>query len=473
MKVLMLTWEFPPRIVGGIATHVFDLSRALAAQGVSVHVLTCDFPNAPAEEIIDGVRVTRVDAGRFPQSSFLLWIYHLNSKLVECAEALLKTEHYDLVHAHDWLVGRAALELKARHDLPLVTTIHATEMGRGGALDNEYRTKVHVAERLLAKSSERVICCSQYMVRHLKETLSIPADAIDVIHNAVDVARFRTNGQPNPFEDGRTILFVGRLVNEKGVQTLLKAFSILRRNGSDASLVVVGDGPMKTDFTRDALSLGLDGSVRFTGFTDPAVLISMYRSSDVVVVPSLYEPFGIVALEAMAARTPVIVSDVGGLAEIVEDGQTGLKVPPGDPDVLALALDTVLHDPGYADKLRQNAYRVVGTRFTWDGVAAKTRTVYRMAVAQPRVPAAPLTEDAFLDDVSLIQFLLAVGATKSDAGLTSKEIASKVAAPNERVKLVLGWLVSDGYVSTAAAAGPAVRYHLSETGIIKACRGLS
>ena len=475
----MLTWEFPPRIIGGIATHVYHLSRALVEKGTSVHVITCDFPKAPAEEIVDGVLVSRVDSGRVPQSNFHLWVYHLNSQLIERGKEVLEEERFDVLHAHDWLVGRAAIELKTRNNLPLVTTIHATEMGRGGALEDSYRKKIHATERLLTANSERVICCSRFMVHHVQDVLGVSPSRIHVIPNGVDPTRFdagssrsvRTESEP---DDGRTILFVGRLVKEKGVSNLLEAIKHLTGQGSQANLLIVGDGPMREQLTREALDLDLDGSVHFTGFVDSSTLVSLYRSSDVCVVPSLHEPFGMVALEAMAAGTPAVVSDVGGLSEIVEDGITGIKVPPGDGRLLASALRRVLEDRSLAEQLSRNANRQVRDSYGWDPIAETTMCVYNLARVQQRVPISPVSDEELLGDADLLHYLHAVGATKEDAAKSAKEIASAVGAPEFPVKLILGRQVSRGYVSTLLEDERSnVRYHLSATGVIRVCSDLS
>src|SRR5205823_8433620 len=248
----MLTWEFPPRIIGGISTHVYHLSRALVEKGTPVRVITCDFPNAPAEEIIDGVSVSRVDSGRVPESNFLLWIYHLNSQMISKTTELFETERFELIHAHDWVVGRAAVELKNRLGLPLISTIHATEIGRGGSLDGEYRRKVRDIERLLVEQSDGIICCSNYMLDNIQYVLGAANAKIHVIPNGVEVDRFKNNGGPQLFsaevsEDRKIILYVGRIVREKGIFTLLEALDELRTRGKDVSLVFVGEGPLKED----------------------------------------------------------------------------------------------------------------------------------------------------------------------------------------------------------------------------------
>ncbi|OLE92121.1 MAG: hypothetical protein AUF79_00275 [Crenarchaeota archaeon 13_1_20CM_2_51_8] len=475
----MLTWEFPPRIIGGISTHVYHLSRALVEKGTSVRVITCDFPNAPAEEIIDGVPVSRVDSGRVPESNFLLWIYHLNSQMISKTTELFETERFDLIHAHDWVVGRAAVELKNRLGLPLISTIHATEIGRGGSLDGEYRRKVRDIERLLVEQSDGIICCSNYMLDHIQYVLGAVKTKIRVIPNGVEASRFNNGRQPQLIptgvsEDRKTILYVGRIVREKGIFTLLDAFEKLREQGKDVSLILVGEGPLKEDLAKEVLRRKLNDRVKLAGFVDEKKLVSLYNSSDAFVLPSHYEPFGMVALEAMASRVPVVVSDVGGLSEIVEDGITGVKVPASNPSTLAEGILRVLEDRELSEQLKENAYRAVQERYRWDMIAEKTIEAYRISFAKPS-PSSRAVEDAeFLSDPALVQFLLTIGATDGEGAISAGEIASLIKSPETPVKLSLGRQASLGYVSTKLAPDSArVRYHLSPVGIIKACSDMS
>src|SRR6266498_4378406 len=406
----MLTWEFPPRIIGGISTHVYHLSRALVEKGTSVRVITCDFPNAPAEEIIDGVPVSRVDSGRVPESNFLLWIYHLNSQMISKTIELFETERFDLIHAHDWVVGRAAVELKNRLGLPLISTIHATEIGRGGSLDGEYRRKVRDIERLLVEQSDGIICCSNYMLDHIQHVLGAVKTKVRVIPNGVESSRFNGGRQPQLIlagipEDRKIIFYVGRIVREKGIFTLLDALEKLRKQGKDVSLVFVGEGPLKEDLAKEVLRRKLSDRVKLAGFVDEKKLVSLYNSSDVFVLASHYEPFGMVVLEAMASRIPVVVSDVGGLSEIVEDGITGVKVPSSDPHALAEGILRVLENRELSERLKENAYRAVQERYRWDTIAEKTLEAYRTSSPMPQSSKA--VEDAeFLSDPALLQFLL-------------------------------------------------------------------
>ncbi len=477
-KVLLLTWEYPPRIIGGISTHVYHLSRSLANQGVSVHVVTCSFPGAPSEEAIDGVRVTRVEDSRLLQANFLLWIYHLNSQMISKTTELLETEKFDLIHAHDWVVGRAAVELKSQLGLPLISTIHATEIGRGGSLDGEYRKKVRDIERLLVDQSDGIICCSNYMLGRIQHELGAANAKISVIPNGVEAATFKNDGNlllvpATASEERKTILYVGRIVREKGVFTLLEALDELRTREKNIGLVYVGEGPLKEDLAKEVLRRRLGDRVKITGFVDQQRLVALYNSSHVFVLPSHYEPFGMVALEAMASRVPVVVSDVGGLSEIVEDGITGVKVPASDPHALAEGILRVLENPELSERLKENAYQTVQESYRWDLVAEKTLEAYRNILAKP--PSSRTVEESeFLSDPALLQFLLTIGATDGDGAVSAGEISSMIKSPETPVKLMLGRQASLGYVSTKL--GPAsskVRYHLSPVGIIKACSEMS
>ncbi len=479
MNVLMLTWEYPPRIVGGISTHVYNVSKSLVRRGISVHVITCSFPNAPAEEVVDGVHVLRVQNSQLLQGNFLLWIYHLNSQMIKRGIELLKGEKFDLIHAHDWVVGRAALELQNQYDIPLISTIHATEVGRGGSLDDDYRRKVRDIESLLVQKSEGIICCSDYMVQHIRRELGAPDAKIHLIPNGVDISRFNGPFQPGqalnglPAKDKRIVLYVGRMVREKGIFTLLDAFEELRKQLKDVSLVFTGDGPLREDLAKEVLRRGMGGEVHFTGFVDEPTLTSLYKSSAAFVLPSYYEPFGIVALEAMASRAPVVASDVGGLSELIQDGVTGLKVPAADPHALAKGLLRVLEDAAFADILRENAYRSVQNKYHWELVADKTIETYNLVSAgSPRSTAS--RDETFLGDPTVLTFLLTIGATDKEGAKSAREISSLIEAPETHVKQILGRQASQGYVlTTLDQERTDVRYLLSGTGIIKACSEFS
>lgn len=385
LSVMMLTWEFPPRIVGGISPHVYHLSKSLAKNGVKVYVVTCDFPGAPGHEILDGVEVFRIDSYKNPSPDFATWVYLMNINMQNEAAALVNrlNGEVDIFHAHDWLVANAGVGLKHVFRKPLLVTVHSTEVGRRNGIHSDYQRMIHETESWLTYEAWKVICCSDYMVSHVKWAFGLPEDKIRMIPNGVnaeeigkakknDLSRFRRKFA-SPEE--KIVLFVGRLVYEKGPHVLINAIPRVLEK-VNAKFVIVGNGYMKEPLSSIARSKGLAHKVMFTGFVDDETLRSLQACADVSVVPSLYEPFGIVAIEAMAARSPVVVSDIGGLSEIVEHDKTGVKVYVNNPDSLAWGIVEVLLNEGYANRIKDNAYKRVQEKYNWDKIAQQTRDVY-------------------------------------------------------------------------------------------------
>ncbi|MEM1590252.1 MAG: glycosyltransferase family 4 protein [Candidatus Bathyarchaeia archaeon] len=389
LRVMMLTWEFPPRIIGGISPHVYYLSKNLARKGVKVYVVTCDFPGAPSHEIVNGVEVFRLDSYRNPSPDFASWVYLMNMSMQKEAASIVKNlGGVDIFHAHDWLVANAGIGLKHVFRRPLLATIHSTEIGRRNGLHSDYERMIHETEAWLTYEAWKVICCSNYMLSHVRWAFKLPEDKLVMIPNGVNAEDYEESGVDlNQFRkrfaspEEKIVLFVGRLVYEKGIHILINAIpKILGK--VNAKFIVVGDGYMKDTLSEQVKQMGLTHKVLFTGFVDDETLRNLQKCADVCVIPSLFEPFGIVVLEAMAAKTPVVVSDTGGLAEIVEHDVTGFKVRPGDPNSLALGVTRVLLDGDYAKKLRENAYRVVTEKFNWEKISQQTKNVYELVLSE-------------------------------------------------------------------------------------------
>jgi glycosyltransferase involved in cell wall biosynthesis len=383
---MMLTWEFPPRIIGGISPHVYYLSRSLARNGVKVFVVTCDFPNAPQHEVLDGVEVYRVDSYRNPSPDFSTWVYLMNVNMQKEAATIIRNldGNIDVLHAHDWLVATAGIGLKHVFRKPLFATIHSTEIGRRNGIHLDHERMIHETEAWLTYEAWKVICCSDYMVSHVRWAFGLPPDKQVMIPNGVnadvyteaqskDLTQFRRRFA---LPGERIVLFVGRLVYEKGVHVLVNAIpKVLEK--VNTKTVIVGNGYMKEQISGIVKGLGIDQKVMFTGFVDDETLRRLQICADVSVVPSLFEPFGIVALEAMAAKSPVVVSDTGGLAEIVDHDVDGIKVYPNNPDSLAWGITRVLTDERNANRLRSNAYKKIQEKYNWDRIAKQTKDVYR------------------------------------------------------------------------------------------------
>ncbi len=382
MRVLHLSWEFPPRIIGGIASHVFDLSRALIRRGVETHVVTCNFPGAREYENIDGVNLHRFEAYA-AGDSFLSWALRMQENMERRGCDLINSlKGVDVIHAHDWLSGVAGIGLKNLYRKPLIITMHSTEYGRRTGIHNDLQACIHEIEGWLCYESWRIITCSYYMRDHVSWCFHIPENKICVIPNGVDVTKFYFSFNyweiRNRFahESEKILLFVGRLVPEKGLDVLIKALPIILGNGVNAKIVAVGEGPQRDEYQRLANYYGFGNKILFTGHIDDWTLRALYRVADVVIVPSRFEPFGIVALEAMAAHCPVVASAVGGLSEIVDYEGTGLKVPLNNPDALAWAMLRVIKDVGFKDWIVNNAYQKCLWNYNWDKIAEWTTGVY-------------------------------------------------------------------------------------------------
>ncbi|KKK05735.1 glycosyltransferase family 4 protein [Micromonospora sp. HK10] len=389
-RVLMLSWEYPPVLVGGLGRHVHALSVALAAAGHEVTVVTRHADGAPLEEYADGVRIVRAaeDPVRFPLAtdSLLAWTMAFNHTLTRAALRAAGVGGFDVIHAHDWLVAHTAVTLAEHLDLPLVSTIHATEAGRHqGWLPGEMNRTIHGVEHWLSNASARLIACSGYMRDQVARLFEVPTGRVDVVPNGVDGrawhARPRavTSARARFAGNGPLVGYAGRLVYEKGVQHLVHAVPSLRRRHPGLRVVIAGDGPYRQELVDQARRLQVGETVRFAGFLDAGQLPAVLAATDATVIPSLYEPFGMIALEAAAAGAPLAVAATGGLAEIVEPGVTGVTFPHGDPDALAGAVDQLLGDEVFARRVARRARSMVVERYGWATIAARTAGVYATA----------------------------------------------------------------------------------------------
>jgi len=386
---MMLSWEYPPRVIGGISPHIYFLSKHLAQQDVKVYVITCDFPGAPAHEVIDGVEVYRIDSYKNPSPDFATWVYLMNMNMQKETAALTRkiADKVDVFHAHYWLVANAGIGLKHVFRKPLLVTMHSTEMGRRDGLHTTAEKMIHETEAWLTYEAWKVICCSDYMVGHVRYVYGLPNDKLVMVPNGVNIHNYDENYDRNEFRskfalpEEKIVLYVGRLVYEKGIHVLINAVPKIL-NKVNAKFIIVGSGYMKEQLLNIVRSMGLEHKVLFEGFMDEATLLRLQRTADVAVVPSLFEPFGIVALEAMAAQSPIVVSDTGGLSEIVEHDVTGVKVYPNNPDSLAWGITKVLQDDGFANFIRQNAYRRVQEKYDWEKIAIQTKRIYERVLGE-------------------------------------------------------------------------------------------
>lgn len=391
MRILMLSWEYPPVSHGGLARHVQDLSEALVRKGIEVFVVTQGSAELPADEIINGVRVLRTIPVAVTANNFVEDILQLNFQLLERALVLFREldNNLDIIHGHDWLVFWASKVLKHSFTTPLIYTIHATEFGRNQGIYNDMQRYINDLEWYASFEAWKLIVCSQYMNNEVRNLFQVPEDKAVVIGNGVNEENYRGDSSPayrdfyaSPDED--IVFYVGRIVREKGIQVLIQAIPEILKTNPKTKFVIAGKGPYLDNLRSLAEYLGVAERVYFTGFISDRERNNLYWIADVAVFPSLYEPFGIVALEAMVTRTPVIVSEVGGLAEFVRDGENGLTVKPNDPQQLAEKIRFLLNNKERAREMASRAYEIVKRDFTWDEIANKTLAVYEEVIAEYR-----------------------------------------------------------------------------------------
>ena len=343
MKILMLTWEYPPRVVGGISRVVHDLSKTLLKDGHEVTVITYKDGDAP---------------------------------------------YFDVIHAHDWLVANAAKTLKQSYNMPIVATIHATEAGRNSGIHDDTQRYINDTEWMLTYEASEVIVNSNFMKGELQRLFGLPYEKINVVANGVNMNLFNGIERDYDFrrryamDNEKIILFMGRLVHEKGDQHLISAMPKILERYNDAKLVVAGQGGMLDELREQARFLGIENKVYFAGYMNGKDVQKMYKAADISVFPSTYEPFGIVALEAMLSENPIVVSDIGGLNEIVEHRRNGMKSYAGNANSIADSILELLYDHKLSAEIVKRAKNKVRNEYNWSKIAQDTHFTYQKAICQ-------------------------------------------------------------------------------------------
>ncbi|BBC24964.1 glycosyltransferase family 4 protein [Pseudanabaena sp. ABRG5-3] len=395
MRILALAWEFPPRIIGGISRHVAELYPEVVKRGHEVHLITVAVENEPLEAIINGIHVHRVPVEK--NHDFFEWVVQMNCNMLKFARDFLTARKFldqqsiDIIHAHDWLVEETAIALTTEFQIPLVATIHATEYGRCNGIHNDTQRYIHQREIRLTQAAKRVIVCSEYMRGELQRALDCPAIKTDVVYNGLSIERWQNIIDAHQLEFDRLALreqyakpeeaiiyYVGRITFEKGIYVLLNAMpKVIAAMNDQVRLVIIGTGDAYSILLqRQAWDLGIYHKVLFTGFMADADFWKFQTIANCAVFPSLYEPFGIVALESFAAKIPLVVSNTGGLSEVVRHRVTGCVTQVNDANSLAEGIIEILRNQEYAQTLVNNAQSELRERFAWDRLAAQTEEVF-------------------------------------------------------------------------------------------------
>ncbi|MEL6892778.1 MAG: glycosyltransferase family 4 protein [Actinomycetota bacterium] len=391
MRVMMLSWDYPPQAIGGTAAHVTGLAHALVDAGHEVIVLTVAHPRADLEaERIGDVKVFRADADLpwIPAERHIARVASANHAIVKLADRVeeeLDAWFPDVVHGHDWTVGWAGDTLASKYDVPFVLTMHGTERVRhGGNLPQGEPSDIAAIEWWLAFRADRLISPTRFVVEQLVEGFELSPEQIDRIPNGIDPDAWSGADHPaggaidRPDIDPLVVSW-GRVQYEKGFQILARAMASVRQRIPEVRCQIAGRGSYLPELQTQIDVEGVSDIVELPGFLRDDDLRRLARRAGCVVIPSLYEPFGIVALEALAAGAPLIVARTGGLAELVSGTRAALTFEPGNPDDLAHCVELVLTDPHLRDELTANARHLVEHEYAWSSIAETTVGSYRRA----------------------------------------------------------------------------------------------
>jgi glycogen synthase len=378
--VLLLTTEYGDHIIGGLGRHVNDLVGEGTKCGLTYIVVTISKTNTESYIVEDGVHVFRLLPWQRKSGDFFDYIRNINFRF---SQFVLQELHlsFDLIHAHDWLTGIAGIQLKSMLKRPLLTTIHAHEMGRKQGIVNSAVSRIMEYEKNIIKFSDRLIVCSLFMQNVLINEYNCPIDRIEVIPNGVIPSNYKS--ELNIEEILNTFAFIyspyllamGRLVEEKGFQILIKAFSEIEEDYSKLRLVISGKGPFYKNLKKLTKDLKLENKVFFTGFVKELERNTLLLNSEMVVIPSLYEPFGIIALESMVVGKPTLAFKTGGLAEILANNRGGL-IQDKSSDGLATTLDFYLSSSGRARQIAETGSEAAHSMYDWSILIKKTVEVY-------------------------------------------------------------------------------------------------
>ena len=435
MRTLMLGWEFPPFISGGLGTACHGLTKAMAGLNVDIIFILPKALNGKDSETAAPWRLTADANGRKRPLSFRIVPEELFSPynmagaastggvtrrrsvpaLTVSAEGPLQLigaglpggydgdllgrlgyyaarcvqlaldEDFDVVHAHDWVTFPAGLAVASLSGKPLITHVHSTEFDRAG--ENVNRS-VYDIERQGVHGAAAVIAVSNLTKGILVRRYGVPPEKVEVIHNGIEP---RNGPEPAPLNRGgeKTVLFLGRITMQKGPEFFLKAAELIARQSDNVRFVVAGWGDLGPRMVQQAAAGGLNGRMVFTGFLRGKQVEQAYRRADVYVMPSVSEPFGLTALEAVELGVPTVISHSSGVAEVLTAG--ALKVDFWDVEKMARLITDVLTQPRLAESLRRNGLAEV-RRLRWDETARKCVSVYRRCLDAPQNGRTALSE---------------------------------------------------------------------------------
>lgn len=388
----MFGWELPPYNTGGLGVACYGMAKGLSLQGVPIaFALPKQLNvNVPFMQVLShdlqGVEITAINSlleaytnethytqtvinSQNPPHIYGSTLYEETLRFGQMGASWSRNQPYDLIHTHDWLTYPAGIEAKKISGKPLVAHIHATEYDRTGGNIN---TQIADIEYQGLNAADQVIAVSHYTKNIVNKQYGVPLEKIHVVHNGVDLVDFQPHEIKRIFPNKKIVLFVGRLTFQKGVDYFLQSAKEVIKTNPDTIFLIVGYGDMYQELIMKAALLGIADKVIFTGFLQGEKLRACYQMADAFVMPSVSEPYGIVALEALAAQTPAIISKQSGVSESVNHT---FKVDFWDTKKMAEMISTVLTYPKLADKMAYKALRET-QKLTWEKTAERIIKVY-------------------------------------------------------------------------------------------------
>ncbi|MBD1378890.1 glycosyltransferase family 4 protein [Metabacillus arenae] len=380
LRILLLSTEFPPFIEGGLGRHVSDLSRFLSQEGHRVTVLTLHKENKRETEYKHDCRIIRTIPPKEFFKDRIEWSLNVNFAFIQ--EAVSLNEEFDIIHSHDWLTANAGIYLSKIMNIPLVSTIHATEKGRKGKITSAIEKAIHHLESELITSSSSIIVCSNQMKEEVLNQFSLEPSKLSIIHNGIDPKNFEIPSSAkhilkkyhfqNPY-----LFTMGRFVEEKGIHYLIEAFAKIHKKWPDLYLIIAGKGPWIENYKTIIEKYHIQKRVIFTGFIDELERNILLQNAIASVYPSYYEPFGIVALESLMMKTPLIVSDKGAWTEWIKDQQNGFIFSYVGSQRLDDTIQFVIKHTDLAKQVGQKGYETVMNDFQWKDLVHTVIAVYK------------------------------------------------------------------------------------------------
>lgn len=381
----MFSWESLHSIaVGGVAVHVTELAAALERRGHEVHVFTRRGQHQSHYDRIHGVHYHLCTFEHAP--NFFEEISNMCNSFVNSLFAVEDlVGDFNIVHMHDWLTSNAIESLKGGKNRKTVITMHSTEYGRNGnQFLGDQAVCIQEQERLATHSVDKIVAVSQHLKKEICWLYQIPASGIDVIHNGVNIRQFEYDFDIVAVrrwyqigENDQMVLFVGRIVTQKGPDILMYAIPLVLKYFPSAKFVFAGDGDMRSDIAEIAEHSGIAHAVRLVGDRRGREIQDLLRACDILAVPSRNEPFGIAILEGWSAGKPVLITRNGGLTQFVSDGENGLVVD-ANPESVGEGLVRLLAAPESIRDMGNNGRATVrSAAFSWDTIAQKTALTYQ------------------------------------------------------------------------------------------------